>query len=285
MKKSTLDKVKMAALPVLAGALLAGTAAHADTVSAAAPDLILAFRVNDGTGAGGSTNLEINLGTAADLVSEAALQPGGVLTLSNSSGLAVADLRTIYGDGTTDSSWNTRTDLVWSVVGADGSHDLWVTAPGDLHTPNAASFSSQSGPAGKINALYGSVSGSSTANSSEAVSVPSAQGNSYSTEIRNGNPGTFTKDYNYFATANKTESGVPSSGDTTADLFYLPAGGTSSDLGTFSLDSAGDFTFTTASVSVPEPANWVAMALGAGGIALIWRRKTLAPSGEGASTN
>src|SRR5579862_933898 len=255
---------------VLAGVALAGTAAKAGTVTTTSPALVLAFRVNDGVGTGGGTDLEINLGTAAQLVLEAESQPGGILTLSNSSGLAVADLRTTYGDGTTDSSWNTRSDLVWSVVGADGSHDMWVTAPSDLHTPPASSFSAQSSPAGKINTLYASVSGSSTANSSEAVSVPSSQGNSYSTEIRNGNPGTFSKDYNYFATANKTENGVPSSGSVFSELYYLPAGGTSEDVGTFTLASNGDFTFQA--VAAPEPSAWASILLG-GGLLVLWTRK------------
>lgn len=255
---------------VMAGGCFFQTSARANTTSSVG-DLILAFRVNDGTGTGGTTDLEIDLGyTAASLVS-AAQSAGGTLSLTSL--FSAADLRNIFGDGSTNSSWNGRSDLVWSVAGTNGSgggNSIWVTDPnGVLANVRSAN---QSGPAGKINTEYGALNNQpATLSSPNGVSVAAAQANSYSAEIRNGNPGTFSKDYN--ALTRVTESGVVSSGSITASLIELVQGtGAGTNLGTFSLDSSGNLEFI---VPIPEPSTYAMFGLGAVGVFFLARRRSL----------
>lgn len=263
---------------LLAGACAAAIPSTAHAVAAAIPDLLLCFRVKDNTGQGAGVNLEVDLGTivfdGTAIVytppggSAQTLTPGQTIGLSSANGLAAQDLRSIYGDGSTDGSWNTRSTLAWSVSGTNGgagANTLWVTSPASLAGFNRAA--NQSGPGGRISTLYNAVQGT-TVNSSVSVAVPASQANSYSTEIRNGNPGTLTKDYNYFA--HSIENGVVNSGTANSDLYQLAQGsGAGMNLGTFALGNDGSFTFTTA---VPEP-SLCAMMVGGGIVVLLMRHR------------
>jgi len=255
-----------------AGAFLSGTAQGA--VSSTTGDLILAFRSNNNTTA---INLEVDLGPATSFLSVPAgqtiqLNLGGAY-YGSTGGLSDKDLQIQYGDGSTDSSWNSRSDLVWSVAGTNGAaggDTLYATFPGSAN--NRASSSTQSTPANRITTEYSTLSGQASLTSPQAAAISSSQSGSYSVQIRNGNPGTFSKDYNYFTPT--TETGVVSSGTATSAFYALPAGsGAATDLGTFALGSNGTFTYTAA--AVPEPSTFAAIGLGAGILLLARRRASL----------
>jgi hypothetical protein len=263
---------------LLAAALLAvaGLApAHAqNTVSTSSGDLILAFRTNDNAI---QEDLEVDLGPYSDFTNLAA---GTVLNLNlNGSfygvngGLAAADLGTVFGN-----NWDTLTDLVWSVAGQNdptgaASTDLYVTfTPADGATVSQKSGSTQRTAGARLVNIQEGLSGVLSLSSTEAGELASnaASQANYSGAIR-GN-GTVNKDYGYFTPS--TEALYSDSSSSSLDLFSLIHGGTGagSDLGTFTLDSAGDFSFTAAG-AVPEPSTYAALALGGAALLLVRRRR------------
>lgn len=245
-----------------------------NTVSTQSGDLILAFRTNDNAI---QEDLEVDLGPYSDFTNLAA---GTILNLNlNGSyygadgGLATADLSTVFG-----SNWDTLTDLVWSVAGQNdptgaNSTDLYVTfSPTAGLTVNQASGSSQRTAGARLVNVQGGLDGVLSLSSSEAgelASSASSQTN-YSGAIR-GN-GTVNKDYGYFSPS--TETLYTDSGSSSLDLFSLIHGqsGPGTDLGTFTLTSAGSFSFEAA--PVPEPSTYAAIVLGGATLLLVRRRRT-----------
>jgi hypothetical protein len=258
-------------LTVAALALAALTTARGQTVSGSAGDLILGFRTNDGAV---TNDLEVDLGQYSQFTS---LAPGTVLNLNlngtyygSAGGLSASDISTVFGP-----SWNTLTDLVWSVAGDNGSGastDLYATFTAvDGATVSQKSGSTQNSPGVRLRAELGGLEGQTSLSSSEAAEIPvslSSNGN-YSGAIR-GN-GTVNKDYAYFTPS--TEAFVSSTGTSSLDLFAEIHGGTGAgtDLGTFALDSAGDLSFTAA--AVPEPSTYAAMLLGGATLLSVRRRQ------------
>ena len=252
---------------MLLGALT--VTSHA-TVTTQIGDLILGFRETDNTVA---LNLEIDLGPASNFLS---LAPGTVVNLNyggafygTTGGLAPQDLRNIYGTGgTDDSAWNADPGLKFSVfgtTGAAGSNTLYITSAPGTTLPRSTS-SGQSGTAGRINTVSGSLNGSVALVSPEAASIDSTTAGSYSVQYRGGNPGTLTLDWNHFNAI--TETAVSSGGSATASLNQLTAGsGPGQALGQFTLGSDGTLTYA----AVPEPASG-AMVL-AGTALLVFQRR------------
>jgi hypothetical protein len=241
-------------------------------------DLLLAFRT---TGGSNTVNLTVDLGPADTIFNLGPgiynLNVGGFL--GSSAGLSVFDLRTAYGNGTTDASWNTISDLAWSVAGASGgasNNILYVTTPTAIDTlTRAAAATQNTGAKTRLDQIRQGISGlASTPNSPQSAVVSISDPNvSYSEGIRNGNPGSFTSDYNYTnwgSGAQTTEGLVVSSGASNLDFFRVRSGsGTETSTSFFSLGSDGTFTYTV----VPEPSTAVLVALASAALVGLRRRR------------
>jgi hypothetical protein len=268
----------------LAGVALMETGAHAQTtVAGAQGDLILGFRDPSGTV---NNNLMVDLGAPANFVSFASTDPGSTVSLAYGSfgagyssffgsnqnvGLSVNDLITAYG-----SSWATQSNtLSWSVFGYGSSSTLYGSFSGTV--ANRGSTSTQNGIISKLQTEDSSFLGSTTTmQSPEANNLTDP----YSIALSNGNPGTYSKNYN--SLSQSTETVVPISGTDTAQLWIVPtnAGGgappAADDIGTLTFGSNGNLTFTAAG-SVPEPSTVGLLGLaGAGWLGMLRRRRSVA---------
>jgi len=260
-----------ASLLALAGIIPASASA---SVVANSGDLILGFRTNDNAIA---EDLEVDLGNFSNFTN---LAPGTVLNLNlngsyygSAGGLSASDLSTTFG-----TSWDTLTDIVWSVAGQNNpsgatSVDLYATfTPANGANVNQAIGTTQNNPASRLRTELGALNGQASLASPEAAeiaSLSSSQSN-YSGAIRG--TGATTKDYGYFIPT--TEALYSSSSSSSLDLFQLShtgPGTPGTDLGTFTLDSAGDLTFST---PVPEPSTYAAVALGGAMLFFARRRRT-----------
>ena len=258
-------------LTATALALAALTSARGQVSVTAPGDLILAFRTNDNAI---QNDLEVDLGQYSQFTG---LAPGTELNLNlngtyygSTGGLSASDISTVFG-----SNWNTLTDLVWSVAGQNGSGqsttDLYVTfTPADGATVNQASGSTQNTAGARLRTELGGLSGATSLTSPQAGEIPVSltSQNNYSGAIRGTG---VTKDYGYFSKS--TEALVTSAGSSSLDLFAEIHGGSGAgtDLGTFSLDSAGDLSFTAA--AVPEPSTYATALLGGATLLLVRRRQ------------
>jgi len=256
----------------LIAAALSGAAFAAETSS----DLILGFRAFQGTGSG--NNLQIDLGSADSIVA-AANSAGGTATLGNlvtgatfgNTGANTID--TIYG-----SSWNTRSDVLWAVVGSTTSGSdplgyakstLWGSsiANGSASspwTPNTAS--SQNAGTSKIGVLYANMTGTFQNKLTSVTGAWSKQElpgsgslgfgwfNPYTTQLEN--------------TTNITGSYVSS------DLYSISPTDTGTGLatllGTIDITGTGAVTFTLA--PIPEPSTY-AMILGVFALGFVMLRR------------
>ena len=266
--------MKKLIIAALLAAGLVGTAFAAETSS----DLILGFRAGGGTGS--SNNLQIDLGSASSIVTAANLA-GGTVTLGNlltgatfgNTGANTID--SIYG-----STWNTRSDLLWAVVGATTSgtdvlgyvkNTLWGSsiANGSASAPWVPNTStSQAAGQSKIGVLYANMSGTSM------NKLTSATGSWNKQELPSSGPLGFGWFQPYATqlenTANITGSSV------TSDLYMISPTDTGTGLatllGTFSILGNGAVEFTVA--AIPEPSTY-GMILGAAalGFVMIRRRK------------
>ena len=257
-----MNKLITTALLALAGAALLESSAMAQNFTSG--DLLLNFRLTSGSGTTGS-DLEVNLGLASAFNFSQTNQ-----TLAQ---LNVSDLNTLYGAGGT---WNSNANLVWSIVGANSSNDLFLSDPSAtvLTTP----ISSTTTPKATISALYTEAGSPQGANSSSFVVSPT-DANSYASVIKNVNSlaGQYPTDYNFVAFEPTTEQGVSGSG-TSIDLYeFTPATGkggstpaTITDLGTFVLGGNGVLTYDPQ--AVPEPSTYALFGLGALVVVLMRRR-------------
>ena len=237
-------------------ALILFTARAQANVGANTADLILGFRASGGQGA--DTNLEVNLGPAANFYGAAA-GSASVLT-----GLSVEDLKSTYGN-----DWATRADLFWGVVGATTSaavgaapaRTLWATRAeaiaGTASTPwpRGVQFTLQI-PSGAISTMYTGAPGSitsfpATANSATAAKVNAGEGGSWSVQD-DATPGVSFKYFN--PTVVKPINTFPAAGSaydgtayTVLDLWEVrpgTAGSPSTLVGGFGLNSAGKLVFS-----------------------------------------
>ena len=279
MKSNRLLKRLLSFVGVLVMSMIvAGQSAKAaaPVVTGSAGDLILGFRDTSGTNA---NDLEVDLGQASQFATWASSSPGVTFNLNlggavygSNRGLSAADLRYVFGSGTSNSSWNTLSTLVWSVAGKTGATStttLFATFPTGT-VVNRASGTTQNTPGGRLSTLLSSLegqpslSGTNSGGSPEAAEIaadPTSNTN-YTGAIR-GNA-TANKDYGYFTPS--TETNVVSTGFASLDLYEFAPSSTSgvpgTDLGTFNLGSDGTFTFTAE--AVPEPSTYAALVLGAG---------------------
>ena len=299
------------ALLALAGAAFLTPSAHADT-STINPnptcDMILGFQVvtlydNSGKalasqGIGSSSNLEIDLGSASQFYNATS---GTSFTLT---GLVVADLVATYGD-----NWNTRTDLLWGVIGAtatgrsqvqNGSATYSGTTPTyDYHAPKSTiwatkaestagtvsspwpleSTSAQGVDIGFISAMYSGGSplsgATSTANSAEATVVLASTPGSWSSEEGDNNSTSFGG----FSGTINNNTNISLGGYSVLDLYELQPSSTAGSatlLGAFGLSSSGVLTFSTDPslfATVPEPSSFALLGMAGGVLALRLRRK------------
>jgi hypothetical protein len=263
-----MNKLTTVAALALATVSLTSLSASAQNVSASPTDLILGFRVTDGTGLGATTNLEVDLGAETNFTASTAN-----ITLNQ---LVAADLTSTYG-----ANWATRGDLAWGVAGdttaPGGANSFDVTYSDTTTTPKDASTLTP--PFNSIGVLSQGLSATAqTANSTSAGKVDATSANGYTAQITQS-PG----DYGFFSSTGVTEvndaSGNPVGSD---ELFgFTQAGGrpapSATDLGTFSLSSDGALSFTGAApAAVPEPS---AYALGLCAVILFFvlrRRQSVA---------
>jgi hypothetical protein len=254
MKK--MNKLTVAAL-ALAAIGLASTAASAQTFSAGANDLILGFQIASGTGS--NTNLEVDLGSILNFTTTTA-----TITLPQ---LSVSDLTAIYGSGWADTSAGVN----WSVAGVGTAADTF-----DITSPSGgllkASGSTLAGPAGQIAELAEGLQGvteTTNSTSSTAIGSNSTPASTIATSYTSLEAG---NGYGLYPNAETTGAST--------DELYAEAPGTkvsgkfpsATDLGTFSLSSAGVLTFTGSAAAVPEPSAY-ALGICAGLLFLVLRRR------------
>ena len=262
---------------VVSALLFAGAsvAAHAQ---AAYGDLILGFEL-----AGNTTNLEVDLGSVSSFIGTA---PG---TYSIVTGLGT-DLSSTYGSG-----WNTNSNLNLGVVGSTSGtsgfagqlkRTLWVTSSGTAYSQSVASL--YAGANSNISALYGQ---SAAEGAFGGVSVSSSPADLIQTTAFSGTTqgiltgttlaGSWTSQeatggsgFSIPITSGAVlEAAMNSSGGTVTNELYMlnPGSGPATDLGTFSLNSSGDLTFTALSV-IPEPSTY-AMILGVFALGFVMLRR------------
>ncbi len=272
-------------LAAAAAALLATQTARADTYTDG--DLILGFRA--GGGAGGTTNLLLNLGSAS-IFRDATTQ----FTLSL--GALDADLDSLFS-----AVWDTRSDFFWSVAGTqytagNGFANRTLIASrsqafplGPIGSANSTPWargttSTQSIPAGKLAALgtkfglgtTGAVSGTDQIESTNApfgLIQPQAQTNSLDEFMTGGSQSSFGSSFAYFSGGIEGGFGNGASG-TALDLYVMTAGtggGPGTYEGSFTIASGGDVTFTPE--GVPEPSSALMLALGGTALGFIRRRQ------------
>jgi len=263
-----------AALILAVAGFSASAQAATVTPAPAVGDLLLGFRVaSSGSDPGLTINLEVDLGSASLFYNAT---PGSTFTLT---GLTLADLVGVYG-----SSWNTRTDLSWGVVGTtyanSDSHSsedtLWLTKarsnPAVKTTAyNRLSDFSQQGPAGKIATMFQAGSAgtffgaTATSNSARAAQIDATAVGSWTIQE---NPGSSTFGFNTGGLLDNTTN-ISSGSFAISDLYELqPGSGAGTYLGSFSLSNSGVLSFTAA----PEPSS-IALALGSAGLLALRRRR------------
>jgi hypothetical protein len=279
-----MKKNNMARLAALTSTLLlACSAVQAQTVQTQPGDLILGFRATGGTGS--STNLEVNLGSLTNFIN---LAPGTVINLT--SRISLNDLSMTYS-----ANWNSRTDLLWSVVGTSGNTGVGGLAVNTLFgtsVDTSGGFGTgvvykrdtsgnQNTASGLIAGQQGALNGVAQAGTVFSGKKASTDGGSYSDSITNSGLA-------IVAFGNSSNSGWGSPGGSPfennanlgggpakSDLYELvpvartPTAGL--DLGTFQLSSDGSFTFVAA--AVPEPSTWAMVAIGGALLAACVRRR------------
>jgi hypothetical protein len=214
-------------------------------------DLMLDFRINNNNNA---DNVMVDLGSVTSFNFSA--NNSSVLNLG-------ADLTTVYG-----SSFATNSHLVFSLVAElpnGASNNIYISNPGNAQHFTGFNPLGSGGNASAIIPIYNEQNGTAlTATNAWDVTPSSSDSSSYTDVLTNVNKDNasqpYNNDYGFVSGAiGTTEQGI---GGTT-DLYQQTPTHTSTDLGTFSVTSAGVLTFT-APVAVPEPASYVL-----GGIAAV----------------
>lgn len=265
-----MKKLIISAAFALASAALVGTSASAAVFNDG--DLLLNFRLSNSTS---SPDLEIDLGAASSF---SFTQNNNVFsTLGN-------DLGTVFG-----TNWNQNTNLVYSLVSYNStSGNFYVSDPGNstnLSTSIAAN-------AGKVDGLYSESSAltGDTALGSGAYKIVLSQTSpssvndpfQYTDVLLNVNsdngptPYGATNQYDFLtfnSEQNVTKTGTAM--NSSLDLYEMtpgaggrnPVPATSTDLGTFTLESNGTLVYGV----VPEPSTYALFGLGA--VALLFARR------------
>jgi hypothetical protein len=227
-------------------------------------DLILGFQSTS------STNVyEVDLGAASQFIGVSS-----PLTFD----LSTSDLSgTQYGFG---SSWATSTSnpVQWGLISAtSASSGTLFTSWNTFASAPAARTHAQQGSIGTdVIALYNDFNNSTTVTPGSTVSLPAGSDQTSDVDsfayLENNAPNfKFGTGVNASQLDYNSDDSVPAADAGVLDLYELTDNGSSGTeagdlLGTFSLASNGDLTFTAE--SVPEPSSWV--LLGLGGLALVW---------------
>ena len=276
------SKLSLLALAVLSAVALTATNASA-ALTYSAGNLLLGFR------SGGSETYSyiVNLGQASlfrDATTTFNVSIGGVTT-----GSLGSDLTNAFG-----SSWSTRTDLYWGIVGGlvsnatpDKANTVYVSSatatPGGSTSLANSSAPVQSGYRSQIGSRGTSYTTSNTAtpNSTGPANTvglfqTNADVNSWASAL--GGSGSNTASSNAFNSGFTIEASVGSAANK-LDLYRLiPTGTTgvgytapgSYDIGTFSINSSGTVNYVSA---VPEPSTFMMLGLGAVGAGFIAIRR------------
>ncbi|EDY15843.1 hypothetical protein CfE428DRAFT_6633 [Chthoniobacter flavus Ellin428] len=256
---------------------LAGVALTAPVAKAAATtgDLILSFRFSDNTNV---NDIEIDLGQQTNFTTTSVLNltyGANYYAGSNLGGLASSDLDAVFG--TSGGAWNTLSNLVWDVsghIGTTGTNThLFATQPTTGTITAAAPGSNLTSAGSRLQNLsngFDGVASSVAVTSPEAWAVPisPATVSEYTFALKNGS--NTSNDFGFFTTS--TESHVSSAGNMSMELYnYGPS--TRTDLGTITLTSDGQLSFTGSAASVPEPSALTALAGGIGLLGFLRRRR------------
>jgi len=255
---------------------LAGVALTAPAAKAATGDLILSFRFSDNSNA---NDIEIDLGQQTNFTTTSVLNltyGANYYAGSNLGGLASSDLDAVFG--TSGGAWNTLSNLVWDVsghIGTTGTNThLFATQPTTGTITAAAPGSNLTTAGGRLQTLsngFDAVASTVTLTSPEAwaVGITPATQSEYTGALRNASPAV-SNDFGFFTTS--TESHVSSAGNMSMELYnYGPS--TRTDLGTITLTSDGQLSFTGSAASVPEPSALTALAGGIGLLGFLRRRR------------
>ena len=223
-----LTNIKSIALLALAGSVLLTANARAGVIASTTGDLFLGVRANGGTGS--STDVVVDLGSAADL------------TVFNQtvavSGLASA-LTSAFG-----ANWATRTDLAVGVVGTSGDPSYSLYASKSSGTPWAgSSLTAQAITGNKVNSMM-----SSYVAAGAGVGTPLTQSTGTAGSWASYAKITSTVPFNplAFGAFSAAFEGTPGQA---LELYKVNVGAATNDLGGLTLNSDGSVTFTTSTAS------------------------------------
>lgn len=279
MKKIPLKIRLLPAALAVAGLTLAAGPAHAEpNVPVASGDLILGFQLS------GDNDLEVDLGPYSNFLNATspfnitfgvipADQTGAGATVNSLS----ADLTANYGAG-----WASSSLLYWGVVGdtpSGAGYTTFLTIDSNNPTvPSRYSNSQSSEIDSSVSSLGSGLNTSpSTINSTKAASI--TVGSSNPNGWSQFSPST---DFTGSNLPVEQSLGVDTATSSTLNLFEnVPngrngGGGNATDVGAFTLNSAGDLTFTPA--AVPEPSTWFPVVAGGLFLVLARRRRSLRAS-------
>ncbi len=249
-------------------ALLGSAQATPSTFKDNDGDLMLVFRKTgfDGSGDVGSYVYEVDIGSASIYTSAS---PGSSIPVA---AYSAANLNTLF-DSLNDFSWSVS-GCIPNYGGAGVASSLWVTDPRSV--PSSASNPwqrqgayTQGGAAAYIESIlsgaatYAAGTTNSTYNTSTALAIPYANGNSangYLGAVGNFD-GNFQGDVENTTDATFTTDGLPSR----SDLYELvPGSGAGVNLGYFELSTNGALTFYAAGGTESYPAPTLTVTVTAG---------------------
>ena len=280
---------------LLAGVVLVTASVKAANVSTSSGDVILGIRVN-GAGQGSGSDYLVDLGAYSTFLSAAG-------TIDLSSRLSASDLSTIFGN-----SWDTRTDLLWSVFAANNTGGALNGAPNRtlFGTFNSNGAPGQSNAGGSPYAR--DISGNQGQAAANIAGVQAALGNTAQAGTANagtigsGTTGSYTKNGvtgHTIIFGASTNSGWSAPGGNFENNTNVTGGAHTSDfyevapddtgnladaalLGYFSLGSTSSanesFFFNSAVAAIPEPSTIALTGMGLGMLAAVLRRKSGAKS-------
>lgn len=221
-------------------------------------DLMLDFRINSNNTA---NNLEVDLGTFNFATSQ-----------STVAGFSLGDLTAAYG-----SNYASTSGLVFSLVATNASSDVFISNPGNANTVTPISPIATNGNSNAIASIYGEGFGTSTGTGDNAyvVTPSSSDPDSYTNVITNVNAIPYSEDYGFVPFS--TEASVTGSPASITLYEQTPLKSrptvqpTSTDLGTFTLNSNGTLSYSA--YAAPEPSTYALMGLG--GLVLFAMRRRL----------
>jgi hypothetical protein len=272
---------------------LAGTGILSSSVLAqssttyAQGDLLLGFRAAP-MSTGAASNVLVDLGNGSVAAVDAAAISGTPLTFNISN--LFSTLNAVYG-----SNWTTRSDLFFSVAGANATTNstIYITAPevvgnGEATPWNGLGGSLQTGVRNKINTEGGIpntagynfyILNTNPNGAGAAVIEGQSDTNSYGSYMPGGTtanagpaPGIS------YAEFNPTIEGTFANGTSgiTLDLIKLTSAtgaNPGQDLGDFTINDSGLLTFTPDISEVPEPSTFIAPLLAAAAVAVLAVRR------------